>query len=136
MIKKFFKTNKGISIMDIGIAITLFAVFAGLVGNLYYQIAFNNLRVRYEGIATYNVVRLAEYVDEQPYTSIVSKTNNELKSMLDYPNVINITMVVSKYSDENIGAEDLVKTVNITASYQIMGKDYEFSIEKLKIKEK
>lgn len=135
MIKKFFKTNKGISIMDVGIAITLFAVFAGLVGNLYYQIAFNNLRVRYNGIATYNVVRLTEYIDEQPYANIISKTNNELKSMLDYPDAINISMIVSKYSDNNPGAEDLIKTINITASYEIMGKDYEFSVEKLKIKE-
>ena len=135
MIKKFFKRNKGISIMDVGIAMTLFAIFAGLVGNLYYQIAFNNTRVRYDGLATYNVVRLAEYIDEQPYVNITTKTNTELKAMLNYPDALNITMNVTNYTDQNPTAEDLVKVVNIEATYEIMGKEYSFIIEKLKIKE-
>ena len=135
MIKKFFKLNKGISVMDVAISITLFAIFAGLVGNLYYLIAFNNLRIRYNGVATYNVVRLTEYIDEQPYENIVAKNNNELQSMLNYPDLLNLEMGVSRYTDENVGTEDVIKVVDITASYQIMGKNYEFTVQKLKMKE-
>ena len=143
MIKKFFNGNKGISIMDVGIALTLFAIFAGLVGNLYYQIAFNNTRVRYEGLATYNVVRIAEYIDEQSYDNITSEQLDAFRATLNYPNALTITTTVtnytgegSQYIEQNGGVEDLIKLVNIEASYEITtGKRYSCSVKKLKIKE-
>lgn len=142
MIKKFLKGNKGISIMDVGIALTLFALFAGLVGNLYYQIAFNNTRVRYDGLATYNVVRIAEYIDEKSYEDITNEKIDEFKSTLNCPEALTITTTVTNYTGENSPyiaeneeIKDLVKLVNIEAAYEIGGKDYSFNIEKLKIKE-
>ena len=162
MIKKFFKKNKGISLMDIGISVTLFALFAGIVGELYYQIAFNNLKVRYEGIAVYNAVRLSEYVDLMEYDDVVSMTEAQLKLMkysqqelsnlginssedqmvLDCPqeliesNDFNIEMDVESYEHpEEVSSEDVVKMVTITINYEIMGKQYEYSVDKLKFKE-
>ena len=164
MIKKVLKKNKGISMMDIGIAITLFAIFAGLVGNLYYQIAFNNLRVRYEGIVVYNVVRLAEYIDLMEYEDVVSKSKSQLMAMqytseelqslenntsetkhvLDFPNDLatndddlTMNMEVESYVDAHPeDTENILKTVTITVTYKIMGKEYEYSVQKLKYKEK
>ena len=172
MIKKFLKRNNGISLMDVALAIMLFVVFAGLIGNLYYQIAFNNLRVRYEGYAAYNVVRLAEYIDLMEYDEVVSKDKNALRAMrysqeelqtlysveelqalsaniskvqnlLDFPEAFiqnettDISMDVKSYpqikQDNNL--EDIVKKITITVKYEIMGKEYEYTVQKLKFKE-
>ena len=150
MIKKILKGNKGISIMDVGVALTLFAIFAGLVGNLYYQIAYNRARIRYDGIAVYSIVRLAEYIDELPYDdnflkigtneTSVTRTNEEVKSHLNYPDYLNITVTISKYTKENEEVEDLIKIINIEVKYKILetessNNDFSFSIKKLKIKE-
>ena len=127
--------------MDIGIAITLFVIFAGIVGNLYYQIAFYNLRVRYDGLVAYNVVRLAEYIDENPIDDITNKTNSELKDLLKYPYPDNLEMEM-KVNDKDTLTDDktqngnaIIKIVNISAKYQIMGKEFEFSVDKLKMAE-
>ena len=58
------KSNKGISMVDVIIAIIIMAMFVGIVGNLYVKIATDNSKIKMNALATYYVVQIAEYIDK------------------------------------------------------------------------
>ena len=43
---KNIKSNRGVSITDVVIALIILTIFTGVIGNLIYQIAYNNAALR------------------------------------------------------------------------------------------
>ena len=75
----------------------------------------------------------------------LGNNTSEPQYVLDFPNNLDrneeftLNMEVEAYVDthpEDEDTEDIIKTVTITATYKIMGKQYEYSVQKLKFKEK
>jgi len=149
MKKKIFKQKKGVTMMDVAVALIVLTIFAGTIGRLYYMIAYNNAMIRLNAIATYYVVIVAEDMDRIGYDKVESKTNDELKVDLEerytarnenfeaWPDNLNITLTVENYDDGNSQKVDIVKKVNIVAKYKVFNNEEEaYAINTLKIKER
>ena len=71
----YLKNKKGVTMMDLAIAVTILSVFTGIVGRLYVLIAQNNIIIRQNAIATYYVVRIAEDIDKMTYEEVTNALN-------------------------------------------------------------
>ena len=147
MKKNFLKQNKGISMTDIVISIIILSLFVGLIGQMYYSISLNNLKIRSNAIATSYTVKLAEDIDKMAYGDVTKEKLEELLSdreKYDYPDSdqlsFRIGVEVKNYKEEQEKQgksieKDVIKIVEITTKYNTYGEEQTYLINKLKIKE-
>lgn len=137
--RKNLKSNKAIAIMDIVIALTVLALLVGSVGTLYYEIAYNDLRIKYGAIATYYVVNILESIDEQNYDDVRSMSNEEFKRKFEndeYSSFLELSTKVENYNQDDEEKKDLIKIVTIEVKYRVLQDDMSYTVKKLKIREK
>lgn len=129
------KANNGISMADVVIAIVILSMFVGVIGNLYYQISLQSNKIRYNAIAVYYTLKVAEYTDQILYEEVDSSLNNTLKEYFQIPDSFDVTIDVENYNKNDASKEDIIKIVTINTQYDILGEKQEYKIKKLKIKE-
>ena len=132
LIKKI-KTNKGVSLVDVGIAIILITMFAAIIGNMFYIIYLNVAKIRLDAITINYAVKILEDTDKFSYEEV----DNEFitKNGYDLPKNIKAIINVEKYSDKNPDKEDIIKIITLTINYTLENDTQEFTFKKLKIKE-
>lgn len=129
------KQNKGISMVDLIIAMVLLSLFVGVIGNLYYQIVLQNNMLRMNAVAVYYAVKVAEGIDKMPYEEVTNELNDTLKQEYEIPDIITIHIEVENYNETDPSKEDIIRTVKIQTKYICFEKEQTYTIEKLKIKE-
>lgn len=135
MKKVKLKSNKGVTITDVVVAVIILSVFTGVVGNLYYLIAKNNNLIKYNTVAVYNAIKIAEDIDKISYDEVTEDLNTNIKDRYNIPEGFSAQVKVVKYSDEDSTKQDIIKRVNITIKYEFLKEDKTYNLEKLKIKE-
>ena len=133
---KNIKSNRGVSITDVVIALIILTIFTGVIGNLIYQIAYNNAALRVNAIAVDYAVKEAEYIDKIAYEDV--QTSNEKITQINGENVLDaftIKLDVEDYKANDETKQDIIKKVTITVNYNILKDEKSYKIEKLKIKE-
>lgn len=133
---KNIKSNRGVSITDLVIALIILSVFAGVIGNLLYQLAYNNASLRMSAIAADYAVKEAEYIDKIAYEDV--QTLNEKITQINGEDVLEaftIKLYVENYNNADETKKDIIKKVTITVNYNILKDEKSYKIEKLKIKE-
>ena len=147
MKKNILKQNKGISMVDIAISILILFIFVGVISPIYVSIATNNLRAKNNAIATYFVVKLAEDIDKLSYNQVTKENLETLLSNREefnypdpevFPFEINVEVKNYKEEQSKLGqtiAEDIIKIVEIKATYKVYEEEQYYSVSKLKIKE-
>ena len=133
---KNIKSNRGFSITDVVIALIILTIFTGVIGNLIYQIAYNNAALRVNAIAADYAVKEAEYIDKIAYEDV--QTSNEKITQINGENVLDaftIKLDVEDYKANDETKQDIIKKVTITVNYNILKDEKSYKIEKLKIKE-
>lgn len=135
MKKKRLKANNGISMADVIIAMIVLCLFVGVIGNLYYQIVLQSTRIRFNAVAVYYVVKIAEDLDRISYEEVTNQLNDTIKSTYEIPDFITITLNVQNYNDTDSSKQDIIKIVTIIAEYQCLGDTKIYEVKKLKIKE-
>lgn len=132
---KNLKANNGISMADVIIAMLILCMFVGVIGNLYYQIALQSNKIRYNAIAVYYTVKVAEHTDRIFYEEVTNDLNNTLKNYFQIPDSFNITVDVQNYNEVDTSKQDIIKIVTIKTEYEVLGELQVYEIKKLKIKE-
>ena len=132
---KILKANNGISMMDVIVAILILCMFVGVIGNLYYQIALQSNKIRYNAIAVYYTVKIAEYTDIISYEEVTNDLNNSLKEKYEIPDLFNVTVNVEDYNKEDTSKKDIIKLVTIRIEYEVLGEPQIYQVKKLKVKE-
>lgn len=135
MKKVKLKSNRGVTITDVVVAVIILSVFTGVVGNLYYLIAKNNNLIKYNTVAVYNAIKIAEDIDKISYDEVTEDLNTNIKDRYNIPEGFSAQVKVVKYSDEDSTKQDIIKRVNITIKYKFLKEDKTYNLEKLKIKE-
>ena len=147
------KSNKGISMVDVIIAIIIMAMFVGIVGNLYVKIATDNSKIKMNALATYYVVQIAEYIDKISYddefleigTRNDETVQNALKGSLKSvfigwtEDIMEVNVIVKEptYKNQEIEREDILKQIEIVAEYSVIGEEekQKYTVFKTKVKE-
>lgn len=133
---KNIKSNRGVSITDVVIALIILTIFTGVIGNLIYQIAYNNAALRVNAIAVDYAVKEAEYIDKIAYEDV--QTSNEKITQINGEDVLDaftVKLDVEAYKGNDETKQDIIKKVTITVNYNILKDEKSYKIEKLKIKE-
>lgn len=132
LIKKI-KTNKGVSLVDVGIAIILITMFAAIISNMFYIIYLNVAKIRLDAITINYAITILEDTDKFSYEEV----DNEFitKNGYDLPENIKAIINVEKYSDKNPDKEDIIKIITLTINYTLENDTQKFTFKKLKIKE-
>lgn len=132
---KKIKTSNGISMTDVIIAVLILCMFVGVIGNLYYKISYQSHMVRFDAIATYYTVKIAEEIDRISYEEVTNDLNTTLKQTLGIPDLINITVDVENYNSSDTSKKDIIKIVTIKAEYEVLNEKQTYEIKTLKVKE-
>ena len=135
MKKVKLKSNRGVTITDVVVAVIILSVFTGVVGNLYYLIAKNNNLIKYNTVAVYNAIKIAEDIDKISYDEVTEDLNTNIKDRYNIPEGFSAQVKVVKYSDEDSTKQDIIKRVKKTIKYKFLKEDKTYNLEKLKIKE-
>ena len=133
---KNIKSNRGVSITDVVIALIILTIFTGVIGNLIYQIAYNNAALRVNAIVADYAVKEAEYIDKIAYEDV--QTSNEKITKINGEDVLDaftVKLDVEDYKGNDETKQDIIKKVTITVNYNILKDEKSYKIEKLKIKE-
>lgn len=130
---KEIKTNRGVSLADVAVAIILISIMLTTMGNMFYQVYYNMGKVRLNAIAMYYAVNILEDTDRFAYEEV----DNDFLTKNDYNLQENFeaTINVEKYSDQYPEKEDIIKIVTLTINYTYQGTQEELTLKKLKIKE-
>ena len=130
------KSNRGVTLYDIIIAVVILSLFVGIIGNLFYQIAYNTNVVKYNAIATYYAVKVAEDIDKLSYAEV---NNAELSSYIasnyNLPDEFNINVDIQNYNQNKPDKQDILKIATIQVNYKCLNENKFYKIRKLKIKE-
>ena len=135
MKKLSLRENKGISMADIIISIVILSMFAGLIGSLYYNIAYSNNSIRMDATAVYYAIKIAEVTDKMNYEEVEESLNQTLKEKYNLQENINATIQVEKYNKDDNTKLDIIKKLTIKIDYTFMNDSKSFELQKLKIKE-
>lgn len=130
-----FKSNNGVTTMDIAIAITILSLFVGVIGNFYYQIVKNNNMIRFNTMAVYYAIKIAEDIDKVAYEDVNDDFKENLNVKYGLPENFNATLDIENYNENDSSKQDIIKKVNITIKYTFLKEERSYKIEKLKIKE-
>lgn len=139
MREKHLKANKGISMTDIVVAISILMLFVGVIGNLYYQVALQSNMIRLNTIAVYYSIKIAENIDRITYDNVTNELNNNntLKDTckIEIIDPFKVTINVENYNKDDSSKKDIIKIVTIRVEYQFFQETRAYELKKLKIKE-
>lgn len=126
--------NKGITGVDITIAIIILITFTGVIASLMFSIYNTSLNIQKGANADAYATMILEKVDEKSYNEVdenfiqMLKDENEIEISDDY--VTELT--IEPYTDYQY---ELIKKVNLIIKYTVNKEEKTLNITKLKIKE-
>lgn len=129
------KANSGVTATDTVVAIIILSLFVGVIGNLFYEIAKNSNMVRYNTIAVYYAIKIAEDIDKMAYEDVTNNLNSNLTTEYQLPAGFTGKVEVENYNQNDTTKQDIIKKVKITINYTFLKEERNYQIEKLKIKE-
>lgn len=138
MRKKFkkinLKSNSGFTMVDLVIALAIFALFATVIGNMMFSAYKTNLQVEMSGASIYYAMQILEDIDKIPYEDVKNGMESSYISKFSIPSAFTVNVNVSNHN-EGTNKEDLIKKVKITITYEFSGNSESIVINKLKVKE-
>lgn len=130
------KNNKGISMVDVIIAMMILTLFVGVIGSLYYQIVYYNSAIKMNAKAVSYAITIAEDTDKMAYEDVNSDWLNQIaKERYAIENGFIVEINVENYSNIDSSKEDIIKIVSIKVNYEFLNEARSYEIKKLKIKE-
>ena len=125
------RSNKGITGIDLAIAIIVLATFTGVIITLMSNIYRNSIDIQKNANAMAYATIVLEKVDEKAFEEKNADFVNTLK---DSGEVEISSDYIINFSTEVL-EENLIKKVGVKVSYDINGEQRTITINKLKIKE-
>lgn len=133
--QSLLKSEKGFTMQDLIAALFIITLFVGIISSLMYSVYKTNVRADLTAqMATY-AVQILEDIDRIPYEEVNSELASTYYDKFSIPGGMQIALDVSKYGEE-VNAEDVMKIVKLNMSYTVENETEEFSVTRLKIKEK
>lgn len=133
------KNNLGFIGTDVLIAIVAIVIFSGLIFSLIYYHYFENVKIRKAALAGLYLTQIMENVALNPYEAITQENIDEgiiqlLPEDMDIEKYAAQIMVTTPEGLEET-SEDITKKVKVTITYLLQNKKYEYTMERMKIKE-
>ena len=125
------RSNKGITGIDLAIAIIVLVTFTSLIITLMSSIYRNSIDIQKNANAMAYATIVLEKVDEKAFEEINADFVNTLKDSGEVEISSDYIITIST----EVLEENLIKKVGVKVSYDINGEQRTITINKLKIKE-
>lgn len=129
------KKNNGFVGIDMTIAVMAIIIFSGLIIFLMYNNFLENVKIKREALATIYLTETLENIGIESYDNINIDNKENLISANAIENGYDIQLTISDFYEDVTTKEDIIKKVVATISYKIGNKNYQHSMERVKIKE-
>ena len=143
--KRFLKSNKGITGADAVLGVALAILFSGIIATLSYNIYVTSSSLKRSSKALEYITSTFEYVATQYYDNVTEDNiKNYISTKLDRKISINegkpykAQVSVTKYNqiEGNTDKLDLVKEITMSVTYKLGDKDQTIEIKTAKSREK
>ena len=128
------KNNNGFVAADMTIAIIAIIIFSGLIISMMYNNFLENMKIKKEALAMIYLTEALENIGIADYNEVTQENAESLipTELAD----TSYQMQIEVISDLDLSdTEDIIKKVKATISYKIGNRNYETSLERIKIKE-
>ena len=136
------KNNKGFLAIDTVVAVIAMMIFSVLIITMIYTNFMTNYKVRIRTLSTIYLVETLEKIGIAKYDEVTSEnTENFMPSNMrkNYEMTIEIYEDVEEILNESgqteLPNEQIIKKVVAKVTYQLSDKKYEYTMERIKIKE-
>lgn len=124
------KNEKGITGIDITVAVLLIAIFVAILAALFSGVNTNSKSVERRSKASELAIKAIEEMKTKSFNELQSESSTEIED--GYYKEIK----VEDYSETNIGAkEDIVKKVTVIVSYRDNGKEEKIELSTIRVNE-
>ena len=135
-----FKENKGITGVDLSVALIIVVLFVGLIVTLTYNFSASSQEVNRKSQAINIAIQKVEELKGKPYDEITSGESTEYRdkngqTINGNSGAYEVKTLVTKYSDseyvpvgEKEKISDVIKIVNITVRYTVQSKEQKVEI--------
>ena len=128
------RESNGFVGVDMIISIIAVMIFSGLIISLMYTNFLENVKLRRETLATIYLTETLENIGISSYEEITTDNINSFIPEDLEENGYEIQIELD--SDLNLAEdENIIKKIKATISYTIQNKNYEHSMERIKVKE-
>ena len=142
--KRFLKSNKGITGADAVLGVALAILFSGIIATLSYNIYVTSSSLKRSSKALEYITSTFEYVATQYYDNVTEDNIKEYINNLDEKISTNegkpykAQVSVTKYNqiEGNTDKLDLVKEITMSVTYKLEDKDQTIEIKTAKSREK
>lgn len=142
--KRFLKSNKGITAADAVLGVALAILFSGIIATLSYNIYVTSSSLKRSSKALEYITSTFEYVATQYYDNVTEDNIKEYINNLDEKISTNegkpykAQVSVTKYNqiEGNTDKLDLVKEITMSVTYKLGDKDQTIEIKTAKSREK
>lgn len=128
------KSNSGFTMTDLVVALTIFTLFATVIGTLMFSAYKTNIQIKMSGAAIYYSLQILEDIDKISYEDVQDGMESGYINKFSIPSGFTLNIDVSNYNEGN-NKEDLIKKVKLTISYKLFDDTENMIINKIKVKE-
>lgn len=128
------KSDKGFTMQDLIVAISIFTMFAAIIGTLFVSIFKIQADSQVDEIATLYAVQITEYIDKISYDEVNEELAQKVTEMFGIQKTFTVTIVTEDYNP-NGEETTYVKRVKTNIEYKFASNERNISIERLKVKE-
>lgn len=129
------KSEKGFTIEDLAIAIIVIMVFVGIITTMMYTTYKLNIETDLTSQMASYAVQILEDIDKISYEEVTTDLANTYNEKFSIPKSFKIDIQVSNYGEGEPNVQDVIKIVDFKISYTLQGKEEQFTVKRLKIKE-
>lgn len=133
---KKLKSNRGATLTDVVVGLLILILFTGILTTSFYNIYKHNVLIRVNAIATDYTIKILEDIDRMKYEEVTNDLNNTINEKFYIKDGFNVKINVENYNKDDATKEDIIKIVSVTVNYEVVGEAHNYSVEKLKIKER
>ena len=129
------KSNKGFTIQDLVIALTIILLFTSTIVTGFITIYKMQLDTKMDSIASLFLVQIMERIDKLGYTEVaegkLDSLISQMRSDFSIPESFSLSIEIEPDNMTN----GLVKTVHVKLGYVFQDQDRSISVKTLKVKE-
>ena len=131
-----YKKQGGLTGVDVTIAIVTITFFTGLILSLMYNVKNQNYIKACKITSDLYLTETLENIGIIDFDEVVTTSSNSVSQIIpQLPAIFSETVSVENISDIDPNKENIIKKVTVTISYNIGNRNYEKSVQRLKIKD-
>lgn len=130
------KSNRASTVLDVVTGMIILTLFIGILTTTFYQIYKYNMAIRLNAVAVNYTIKILEDIDKMPYEEVINELNNSLKESYNIDDNYKVSLDIQNYNKDDASKEDIIKIVTITTNYNGVDGQEQYTVRKLKIKER